>query len=118
MSTTTTALDRYRAAKNALDTFDAFTKTLRWPAKGDQAYQAPYIANDVTFTVSNPADPRFHQFSQTQFAGFNRFVAQWVMNERLGLAAEYRETLVVAASKAKIEADNEARALMRENSPI
>lgn len=110
----TTALDRYRAAKLALDTFGAFTKDMARAKVATHLDAETQLSSEASITTKN----RNRQQPVQQNVGFNHFVARWIMAEREGLAAEYRETLVVAASKAKIEADAEARAVMRENSPI
>lgn len=108
----TTALDRYRAAKLALDTFDAFTKRL--------TIDSFKLGVEASMTA---ATKRGYDFESPTYSngganqGFSAFCANWIMTEREGLAAEYRETLVVAVLAAKGEAEAEARALIREVAP-
>jgi hypothetical protein len=109
----TTALDRYRAAKLALDTFDAFSKgmlSIQVPPPNHYS-STPNVSTEASLTW------RHGNSTAQQNVGFNRFVARWNLREREGLAAEYRETLVVAVLAAKGEAEAEARAVLREVAP-
>jgi hypothetical protein len=112
-----TALDRYRAAKLALDTFDAFTKRLQ----GD-APRTFRVTTEASITAATK-HPQASTYDAPTYVngganqGFSRFCADWIMTERLGLAAEYRATLVEKLKAAKFAADAEARALLIENPP-
>lgn len=113
-----TALDRYRAAKLALDTFDAFAKRLQGEALG-RSFKVSAEAS-ITATPKSPGTGLYDAPTSGNGganAGFSRFCGDWVMNERMGLAAEYRATLVAAVAVAKFAADVEARALIIESPP-
>lgn len=111
----TTALDRYRQAKRALDTFDAFTKRLAFDSKFKVSAEASMTAATKLGDGRGYDSPTYTNGGA--HAGFSRFCADWILNERIGLAAEYRATLVEEVKAAKFAADAEARALIIEVTP-
>lgn len=107
-----TALDRYRDAKLALDTFDAFTK--RWE-RGEWLAYAPMdskikLAIDASITSQDSRNI-------VQNQGFNHFMREAMKAQLPDLFVAYRATLVERIKTAYTAALKEAAALIEETPP-
>lgn len=108
-----TALDRYRDAKLALDTFDAFTKGMMTAEPHHNAERGvKLIVMGRVETDCTMRSPR----SQT-IKGFNEFIGAFITGEREALAKAYRITLVEAVRATHKQALLEAQALFQEEPP-
>lgn len=108
-----TALDRYRDAKLALDTFDAFTKGMML------ADPKAHPMKGLKLTVMGRIETETHngQVRLRTEKGFNDFIGAFLTNEREALAKAYRITLVEAVRETHKQALLEAAALIKEEPP-
>lgn len=108
-----TALDRYRDAKLALDAFDAFTKDMGAadPKKHRQAGLKLIAMGRVETDYAERYPPL------RTVTGFNDFIGAFITDEREVLARAYRITLVEAVRATHKQALLEAQALFQEEPP-